>query len=490
MVTKLTAANRLVNGSAAKRFAMPPFLGPIFRQQDLFAARPILNERAVFYNPDEAVRRSRQEAEKMLMDLSIQQPLSERKTAVAHLPWHLVPENRTDPAHVKMASDLTAIVLRTPRFIGYLQVLLDAVFHGRSATQNTYGWGRAAGRTAFVIKDWIPIHGDTLVFGYDGGLGARVGLVQEPLEQRVEFSVEGRIIRLTPFERLYFCAHEVGICAGVFEDIRSAGRVKGVGLRNYLFWAWKHKVATLTNLLDHLDRWGQGLNVFYYTSGLDEEQAAIKAAVECEEARTNLFLPRLRDRTSSKGPPEFQHFELTGRGIEHMQHVVENYFDAQIRRFIIGQDLSSSAKSAGFGNGVANLHEQTKALIIRGDAVALAETLTRDLIQPLISFNRTQFPDWPPDAYISFAFDVENPNVDEVINAGEAMFKCGVQFDADEFRTKLGFSKPSSPQSANNPAIAPPPTAAPPVSNAMARMALRKCRTGAEVQAVMQRLYP
>jgi phage gp29-like protein len=61
--------------------------------------------------------------------------------------------------------------------------------------------------------------------------------------------------------------------------------------------------------------------------------------------------------------------------------------DAQSKA-ILGQTLSAEAKSTGMGSGVAKLHDQVRLDIQRADARQVADTLTRDLIYPLIALNR------------------------------------------------------------------------------------------------------
>lgn len=73
--------------------------------------------KVVFYNSDEAIRQSREDAAKMLSDLTIKNPLLERIRSTALLKWHLEPEDKSDPAQSAFAKDVTKTLERVPRFI-------------------------------------------------------------------------------------------------------------------------------------------------------------------------------------------------------------------------------------------------------------------------------------------------------------------------------------------------------------------------------------
>jgi hypothetical protein len=124
-----------------------------------------------------------------------------------------------------------------------------------------------------------------------------------------------------------------------------------------------------------------------------------------------------------------------------MLKVLDSYFDGKLRTFIVGQSLSSGTASTGLGSGVADLHAETKGNLIKADAINLQETLTDQLVQPLVSYNRQQYPEWP-DCKLKFVIDNEETNVKELLDGAKALHEMGVGVDAENLREVAGLQPP------------------------------------------------
>jgi hypothetical protein len=402
----------------------------------------------VYYNPDEAVRASRRDAEAMERDLSILGPLQERIDGVSLLKHHLEPEDKFDQQQAQFATDVGKIIDRLPDFLSYKKALLWGTFWGRSAISNTFSFTVTDdGQQSLEISDWYPIAGDKIVYAVGGRLGLRVGYTDPSVEQyrdKIEMTREGRVLFMDDWMRKFYVVHEHQRLDAAFEDYQKAGMIFGTGIRDRVYWAWKLKNQALGWCMDLLQRWGSGLSIFYYVEGDPDSFTKVKALAEAQANNTALLIGRPMGKDEQGAG--FEHFEVNGRGIDDMRSILENYFESHIRRYIIGQSLSSDTASTGLGSGVADLHADTKDQIIRGDAINLAETFTKQLVQPLVAYNRAYYPHWPDNCQLKFQFEIDSPNVKELLEAAEKLAGMGIRVDEDELRGLTGLRKPQEVQ--------------------------------------------
>ena len=336
-----------------------------------------------------------------------------------------------------MAEQLTKIVGYIPKFTAYRQWLLEGVFFGRAANNNVFQWQFADGDEQWIgITGWVPIHGDKLVWSDQGRLGVRIGATfPHWMADKIESSVEGRVYWFDDYYRSLYTVHNPNSEDGQFEDVRSAGGRFGLGLRSYIYWAWWLKQEAFGWCLDALQRWGAGFEVWEYSEGDPASEAAVRAAAEAQSGYNRILFPR--PIGNDKQGPSVHRIEMDGRGLNLIKSFINDYFDNQINRYIIGQNLSSEAAGTGLGSGVADLHASTKGQIIKLDSINLAETLTRELLYPLARFN------WPrKQCRVRFVIDVEKPDIEALMEAADLFVKLGGVVDEDHLRSQLGLPKP------------------------------------------------
>jgi hypothetical protein len=377
----------------------------------------------------------------MLRDLSITQPLYERIDATALLKWHIDPEDPDDPAEEAMANEVKRIVEQTPNFLGYRRALLLGTFHGRYAVSNTFNWDFYKKRPYLRVAGWEPIHGDKLCFSLgnsDSNVGLRIGYHDAGLDNmldQIEMTPEGRVLWLDRYQRQFYVIFKHMIRDGVYEDVRTLGSIHGVGIRSDVYWHWVLKNQVLSWAMNHWERYGSGFDVWWYSEGDPDSQAMAQAAAQAQSQGFAIMLPRPRNQVEQTLGVE--HIEVPGTGLADMLKVLENYFDGRLRTFIVGQSLSSGTASTGLGSGVADLHAETKDNLVRADSINLQETLTEQLVQPLVNYNREQYPEWP-DCKLKFVFEFDETNVKEQLDAAKALHQIGVGVDADNLREVAG----------------------------------------------------
>lgn len=398
---------------------------------------------------DEALRHSIENAHMMLNDPAISGPLLARQMMVALLNWSIEPEDSKDPKQRVIATSLTKIIERTPDFTEYRRSLLEAVWYGRFANQNAYGfWVNSKKEKRVVVRQWKPISGDKLVFRYDDGsgeydanqIGIRVSaaLVREDkLAGRYdsEPTGDGMAYFLKPWERNHICLHRHFIRDAEFEDPIGGGMIHGVGLRSFLYWCWYQKQEALSQMTEVIERTGQGFTVYYYPLGNSQAQGEVEEIAR-EQAHTNVIT--MPHDAADPDAYRIEQIPANTAGIDALHQIVEDYYGDQILRFILGQTLSSKASATGLGSGVAELHHDSLNHIITYDAVKLQETITKELVRPLLLFNYPAYQN--VDFQFTLATKARAPEQD--LAAINQLWQMGAEIRVSDLFDLVGMSVP------------------------------------------------
>lgn len=381
---------------------------------------------------DEALRHSTTNALAMRRDPIVMSALRARQIPVSQLSWHIDCQNPEDMRQAAAAKLIENIIERTPRLQQMMMCLLEAVFYGRYAVQISYGWDFSDGKRRMIAKDFKPINGDKLSFRWSGQAGIYVHAL---FNGDWEITERGRAHFFTDYERDQIVIHQHEPEDADFFEASLAGGLHGVGVRSRIYWFWYLRSQTMSFLMDYLERMGAGgLTIAYYEHGNPQSLEDVKSCMENQFKNHTILFPRYRDTTT--GGPGIERIEPSNNGAQLLESLVTGYFDAQIRRFILGQDLTSEAGPGG-SDGVATLHGETFNRIIKYDAVNLQDTLTKDFVSVLQKYNVPH--DIPP---LRFTFDVDKTNAGEMLEAANQFYQMGGSVDEDELRTAIGLSRP------------------------------------------------
>ena len=411
------------------------------------------------YRPaDEAIRNSLEDARYMRNECGIMECLEARQRGTALLKWHLEPEDAKDPAQEQLCEDLTHIIDRIPHFLEYRRNLLEALWYGKYAIAHIWGMEMVGGRYRKTIKRWSPRHGDKLVFRYDDGtwaydpsqIGIRIGAGYQTEDKgpdflggqrrKIEPTDQGLAYFLDAWEREKLMAvHQHIIEDGAYEYPLQAGAVTGVGIRSRIYWTWYQMQECLAFLLDYIERSALGVEIWRFPAGNPKAEEKTRTAAEerIGGGRSIILVPVPQGEDSHLY--DVQHIEPGMAGANAVRELIEGYFAHKIKRYILGQILTSEAEATGLGSGVADAHLGTYADIIRYDAVKLGETLTTDLVRPLKAEN---FPRYR-DCHIRFVIDTEEADSDEKLGAYEKAWNMGLEVKAEDVRQLIGSSRPS-----------------------------------------------
>ena len=416
----------------------------------------------VYRNPDEAYKHSIENARFMRNDCSIMECLEARQRMCALLNWHIEPDDKDDPIQKTLADDMTKIMNATPYFTEYRRNLQEALWYGKYAIQHIYGFRRINGKKRVVIERWKPINGDKLAFRFDDGsarysdedIGIKVSTVW-PLKdvvlgnRKLEFTEYGPAYFLETWERTRICVHKHIIEDGAYEDPISSGRIHGVGIRDRIYWCWFQKQETMAHLMEIIERTGNGFTIYYYPAGNAKAKLEMEEVARAQTHTNVILMPR------TPGDPAMDAYgidriEPSTAGVTVLQDIVTSFFGNQIKRYILGQTLSSEADATGLGSGVADLHLETLLQIIQYDSVKAEETITCQKLQPLQMYN---FP-WSRGINLKFVIDTESSESETKMRAFKEAWDMGTKIKAADVYDTIGASMPTEDEEVlQNPAM-------------------------------------
>lgn len=419
---------------------------------------------------DEALKHSRENARFMRNDPGVMECVESRQRSVALLDWQLIPEDEESDDQKQLCDELTKILRSMRRFTEYRRNLLHAIWYGRYAIQHSYNWKAIGGKmrvlpwggTGYEDSDmgWFPVHGDKLVFRYDDGhiympgdglvsrpgqLGVLVGARQQAAERigwrwTVEPTGRGLAYFLNDWERRTFALHKHSIEDGAWHDGEDAGQVHGVGIRSRIYWDWFQKQEMLAFLMSYLERSAGGIEIWSYPAGDPNALAKAKQASKerLADGRNVVFFPRY-DTGDGSQLYDIQVIEPGLNGIEMLKDILSDYYGHRIKRYVLGQTLSSEADATGLGSGLAELHLDTLLQIIKYDATNLEETITYELVRWIKDWN---FPR-AKNNHVRFVINTDTPDIEQKMAAFSQAFEMGAALKEREVMEMIGASIPA-----------------------------------------------
>jgi len=407
---------------------------------------------------DEATRNSVENAERMRTECAIMECLESRQRATALLGYHIVPEDERSSRQQELCRELTRIISRIPRFVEYRRCLLEALWYGKYAVVNRFGQDKVGGHYRTIVKDWAPRHGDKLLFRYsddtqrfvEGQLGIRVhanfAATQEtrfpgPNSQwrkRIEPTQYGLCYWFNDWERATMVVHKHMIEDGPWHDPRMMGRVMGVGIRDRIYWTWYAMQALLQDLLTYSNRAALGVRLWRYPSGNDEWKSKVESAAKSAIANgvaDILFPVEPNDYASLYG---VEQIEPGTAGAQLLAELIERFFLKKIKKYILGQLLTSEAEATGLGSGVAQAHLATFSDIVQYDASNLQETLTEQLVRKIQKENAPK----SMGVYVRMVLDTDTPDTEKRLAAIQAAYQMDVPIKIEDIYQLTGLTKP------------------------------------------------
>lgn len=434
----------------------PTALAPNFGRQPVPHATSfssILSSYSHVYRPsDEAMRNSKDNARFMRTHCDVMESLEARKRATALLNWHIEAEDSKDPLQKIACDNITRVIKKIPYFKKYRDCLLEALWYGRYAVQQRWQWTFIDGQKRAYPGRWQPVNGDKLKFRFDDGsdefdpdeIGIRVNraAVKNGHSDQIEITDEGPAYFLRNWERPCLAVHKHILEDGAFEDPLSAGSIHGVGIRSRIYWTWFQGAETLAMLMEYMEKYGMGFAVGYYPANDAAAKASMDTTLRNMRADNYVLIPRVN------GDPSLDAYGIeivqpTPAGAETLKAIITELFGDRIKRYILGQTLTSEANGAGLGSsGISDLHKWSFYQIIKSDAIDLEETLTTELVKWIVRFNPGIVPAEVAGCDFRFKIDTDSPDVQGQLEAFTAAYQLGLRIKAADVYDTCGISEP------------------------------------------------
>ncbi|MCR6494801.1 DUF935 domain-containing protein [Thermomonas sp. S9] len=280
-------------------------------------------------------------------DLHYRAVLQTRALAVAGLPVDIQPWD--DSAKAKRAADLVQDVLRDGDYSRIIAHLMDAVAKGYAVAEII--WETAGG--VWYPREIVPREAHWFAFDRDTGRLLRL----------VDGSAEGAGI--PPYRMI---VHAPPLSAGI--------PLLG-GVARSALWAWVFKSYAMRDWARFCELFGQPIRVGKYHQGASPDDVAV-----LKQAAFSL------GSDAAAVIPQEMALELIESGSKSasadLYHTLIDYLDRQVSKAVLGQTMTTDD---GSSLAQARVHAEVRADILRADARAMAATLTRDLIAPIVRLN-------------------------------------------------------------------------------------------------------
>lgn len=435
---------------------------------------------------DEALFHSFQNAEIMRNEPMIMECIEARMRAPALCAYHIRPMDDSDMLGEEkdrveetmqrtyrgmnnrwgaddLARKLTVILNHTPNFMMFRYNLMNSIWYGRYMVQSIFRPKLIGGRYVPHIARWEPRHGDKLVFRWDDGdlshqqgqVGIRIGWSNNALRDtwndifggthdHIDSNEHGLVYWLNPVQRQTCSIHKHIIEDGDFNFPLKAGSINGIGIRTRIYWTWWAYQECLRLMLEYIERSALGIEVWRFPAHNREAENRTREAAKNRGAPGRHILLFPVPAGENADLYDVQIIEPGLAGLQELQNILQQFFGWKIKRYILGQTLSSEAGATGMGSGVADAHLATLSDIIKFDAINLEETLTFDLLPVLQKYGFAH----SEDIFLKFVVDTESANSQDKLAALQVAYSMGLDIKPDDIYRILGLSRPSGKEHA------------------------------------------
>lgn len=391
--------------------------------------------RTYSYRYDEAKRDSRINALAMRRDAYLKSLLQERKKPTAKLKWEIEVDDDKDPVQKVVKDGVTASLKATWRWRRMLSNLLEALWYGRYGVQ--VQWSRdQQGR--WHISRHRPVNGDKIMYGWDGvpAVLLHTGSLDQATYRDSIISTDagGRALKLEkPEWRRQFVIHQHEVDDADFMEGEMAGGVHGVGLRSWAYWSYWIRQELFDWMISFMESVGMmDLLIFNYDQGNPAAKANAEAMAKRITGKVAIAMPR---NAATEKYDAVETIPMNTAGLVALKDLIESFCERHLERLFVGQTLSAGTEGSGLGGtGVAGMHMDTKFHLIEDDADNLSETITEDIVGPLVGWQYA-YADFP----VRFRMAVVDPESAEKLKSGIELAKAGARVKEEDLLDLAGF---------------------------------------------------
>src|SRR5574343_16744 len=276
--------------------------------------------------------------------------MGKRKLALLTRPWSVAPPRNASAAEKSLAAEVEEWLQGMPDFEDVLLAGLDAIGHGFACLE--IEWRRLGAL-------WMPsaiTHRPQTWFTVAAG--------QNSIRLR-DASAPGAVLR--PF--------------GWITHIHKArsGMLVRCGLHRALAWPYLFRNYSARDMAEFLEIYGLPLRLGKYPSGAtaNEKATLLRAVAGIGHSAAGIIPQGM----------EIDFKEAAKGSHDPFAYMIE-WCERTVSKLILGATLTSGADGKASTNALGKIHNEVRHDLMRSDARQLANTLTRDLIYPLLALNR------------------------------------------------------------------------------------------------------
>ncbi|MEO1750712.1 DUF935 domain-containing protein [Thiofaba sp. EF100] len=290
-------------------------------------------------------------------DMHYRAVLQTRTLAVAGLPIDIQPWD--DSPAAKKAADLVQDAVRESDLSVLITHLMDAVAKGYAVAEIV--WETSG--DVWYPRQILPREAHWFTFDRDTGQLLRL----------VDGTMDGAEI---PSYRMI--VHAPPVAAGI--------PLLG-GVARSALWAWVFKSFAMRDWARFCELFGQPIRVGKYHQGASPEDVAV-----LKQAAFSL------GSDAAAVIPQEMVLDLIESGSKSasadLYHQLIDYLDRQVSKAVLGQTMTTDSGASG-SLAQAKVHQEVRRELLEADARALAATLTRDLIAPIVRLNLGEYAPLP-----------------------------------------------------------------------------------------------
>ncbi len=321
--------------SAARDILQPLYLGLLRNMDDTLLAKGGSNGLKIY---DDIER-----------DAFAHAVINKRKMAVVSYPWEVDPASNA--LKDKKAAELVKRQLTAINFDKLTLDMLDAILKGYAIGEVMW----AASGSEIYVQKVIPRNQRRFVFDEE----------RKPRMLTMQNMLKGEELP----ERK-FIVHSVGA---------KDGSPYGLGIGAKLYWPTFFKRQNITFWLTFADKFGNPTAVGKYPAGTSTtDQDSLLSALRSIAQESAIAVP-------TEMTLELLEAQRSGAGDFYER--LCRYMDEQISVAVLGEVLTTVAKSTGLGSGQSDVQNDIRMELARADADLLSGTLQETLVRWIVEFN-------------------------------------------------------------------------------------------------------
>lgn len=331
--------------------------------------------------------------------------MGKRKRALLTVSWDLQPPRNATQAERKATDQARELLAAVPDLEDVILDALDAIGKGYSCQEIEW---------AMQGRDWLPqaIH-------YRPPRWFTVPAQGRSEEIRLrDGSADGE-----PLQPAGWIVHK---------HKAKSGHVARGGLHRILAWPFLFKTFSARDLAEFLEIYGLPLRLGTYPPGASdaEKSTLLKAVVNIGHNAAGII---------PKGMGIDFKEAAEGRSDPYMAMI--DWAERTESKAILGQTLTAQADRGSNTNALGSIHNEVRQDLRDSDARQLGQTLTRDLVWPIVAFNVRGITD--PNRAPRFVFDTREPeDIERYAKALPPLVRIGARIPTSYVHEQLGIPEP------------------------------------------------